>query len=241
MAYTLEQSILWSQAQMGTYVPLTPQTGSEPAMTIANMVVAFMQNPPFCWPTNREENTSLVTTAGTSDYTLSIEDFGFLERVTLVDANGNPWNVERVLNSLVLNPNTQQQKRPDSVCVKLVAPGTSIAIRFVSMDAVYDGTLTYQKVPQLFTSTSQDWFTQCNIPDYYMDIFNNLFLAEALQVNDDARAGMYRQRGMAALLAKSEGLSEMTKLMLYHQAMLGDLQTLAAQLRTQQAQTARSV
>jgi hypothetical protein len=126
--------------------------------------------------------------------------------------------------------------------VKLVTPGTSIGLRFLSApDQIYTVVSTYQKVPTLFTATTQDWFTQCNIPTYYMDIFNNLFLAEVFQVNDDSRAGLYRQRGMAALISKAEGLSEMTKAMLYSQAMFNDLQAIAAQLRVQQAHQARVV
>ena len=99
-----------------------------------------------------------------------------------------------------------------------------------------------QKVPVLFSATSQDWFTQCNVPDYYLDIFNNLFLAEALQVNGDVQeAALYRRRGMAALISKSEGLSEMQKSMMLAQSMNSDIQTIAASLRTQQASQARAI
>ena len=72
MAYTLAQSIAWAQSMLTTYIPLTAQTGSEPAITIGNMVVSFILNPPFTWPTNRAENTGTSTVAGTQDYTLSI-------------------------------------------------------------------------------------------------------------------------------------------------------------------------
>lgn len=49
------------------------------------------------------------------------------------------------------------------------------------------------------------------IPNQYSDVYNNLFLAEALSIVDDARAQLYRQRGVAAFLAKQTGLSEMQK------------------------------
>jgi len=54
-------------------------------------------------------------------------------------------------------------------------------------------------------------FSWAPIPNSYSDIYNNLFLAEALAVNDDNRAQLYRQRGIAAFLAKSAGLTEMQK------------------------------
>lgn len=49
------------------------------------------------------------------------------------------------------------------------------------------------------------------IPNQYSDVYNNLFLSEAMAVVDDARAQLYRQRGVAAFLAKQTGLSEMQK------------------------------
>ncbi len=49
------------------------------------------------------------------------------------------------------------------------------------------------------------------IPNQYSDVYNNLFLAEAMAGVDDARAQLYRQRGVAALLAKATGLTEMQK------------------------------
>lgn len=49
------------------------------------------------------------------------------------------------------------------------------------------------------------------LPSQYADIFNNLFLSEALALVDDQRAQLYRQRGVAAFLSKATGLTEMQK------------------------------
>lgn len=240
---TLNQSIAWSQSMLTSYIPLTAQTGSEPAITIANMVVAFMNAPPFTWATNRAEDSSLsATVVGTSDYTVTIANFGFLEKLSLKDSGGKYWDVKRIYNSGALDKNTDQTKRPDAVSVNVITPGTSIGLRFVSMDDVYQAFVTYQKAPVLFTATTQDWFTQCNIPQNQVHIYNNLFLGECFQVNGDLQdAAVYRRRGMAALLATSDGLTEMQKSMIFAQAMFSDLQTIAAQLRTQAAQQARTV
>lgn len=54
-------------------------------------------------------------------------------------------------------------------------------------------------------------FSWAPIPDQYSDVYNNLFVAEAMAINDDARAQLYRQRGVAALMAKASGLTEMQK------------------------------
>src|ERR1700676_5423861 len=54
-------------------------------------------------------------------------------------------------------------------------------------------------------------FSWAPIPDQYSDVYNNLFIAEAMALVDDARAQQYRQRGVAALLAKATGLTEMQR------------------------------
>ena len=243
MAYLLSQTIAWAQSVLATYIPLTAQTGSEPAITISNMVVNFVLNPPFTWPTNRKEDTSLTTVVGQSDYVLSITDFGFLEKLSLIDGAGKYWDIARVKNTEALNKSIDQSKRPDAVSVNLLNPGTSVTLRFPSMDAIYTACVTtYQKAPVLFSATSQDWFTQCNLPQSQMHIYNNLFLGEAFQVNgDEQSAAIYRRRGMAALLATAEGLTEMQKSMIFAQAMFSDLQTIAANLRTQAASQARTI
>lgn len=54
-------------------------------------------------------------------------------------------------------------------------------------------------------------FSWSPIPNQFSDVYNNLFLSEALATVDDARAQIYRQRGVAAMLAKATGLTEMQK------------------------------
>ena len=79
------------------------------------------------------------------------------------------------------------------------------------------------------------------IPDSFIDIFNTLFLAEAYQAVDDPRGAQYRQRGAIMLLAKAEGLTSMQKSDFLGYFLAKDAQTLTAQLRTQQGNSARQV
>lgn len=75
-----------------------------------------------------------------------------------------------------------------------------------------------------------------------MDIFNNLFLAEAFQSVDDwSVAAQYRIRGVAALLSKAEGLTEMQKSDFLAQYLSRDRQMMNMQLRTQLASQSRGV
>jgi hypothetical protein len=80
------------------------------------------------------------------------------------------------------------------------------------------------------------------IPDQYSDVYNNLFLSEAFQaVHEDAEAARYRQRGVAALIAKAEGLTE-SQIDIFRQQWLSrDSEVQANALRTTQWSQARGV
>lgn len=79
------------------------------------------------------------------------------------------------------------------------------------------------------------------IPDHFIDVFNTLFLAEAFQMADDARGAQFRQRGVAMLLAKSEGLSDMQKNAFLEQVMALTKQATSGAMRNQQGNNARGV
>lgn len=79
------------------------------------------------------------------------------------------------------------------------------------------------------------------IPNQYSDVYNNLFLAEALTLVDDPRAQLYRQRGVAAFLSKAHGLTEMQKNIFAQQWLQRGSEAATMGLKTQQAVTARGV
>jgi hypothetical protein len=86
------------------------------------------------------------------------------------------------------------------------------------------------------TVVNSDWMP---IPHSFIDIYNNLFLAEAFSAADDARTQEYRVRGIAALLSKAEGLSDM-QVNAFLSQWIGSSQEMRAQLRAQTANQARS-
>lgn len=119
------------------------------------------------------------------------------------------------------------------------AAGPGMTFRLLGVpDQVYTVTLTYQKKPVLMASLTDGW---SGIPDAYSDIYNNLFLADALEIAKDTRAAIYRQRGVAALLAKSEGLSQMQINAFLKQFYDRDAQQTRDQLRTTQGNQARQI
>lgn len=97
-------------------------------------------------------------------------------------------------------------------------------------------------VAQVNAATATNNGAWAPIPDSFINIFNPLFLAEAMAFVDDARATLYRQRGVAALLAKAEGLSSMQINAFLAQWQMRDIsQMMRDQLRVQQASQARGV
>jgi hypothetical protein len=202
------------------------------------MIINLIFSPPNTWSFNRNENTSTSTVAGTQDYAVNISDLNFIERVSLTDTGGKIHEVTNVYNTAALSVQATQG-RPNSVCVKTNNLAGTNTIRFSLVpDAVYVINTTYQKLPTAVTALSSTW---SGIPDTYSDIYNNLYLAEAFaQTLDDVNAQKYRVRGMAALVAKCEGLTETQKNLYMMAAMGGNLQQMVAPLRAQQGTQARA-
>jgi hypothetical protein len=79
------------------------------------------------------------------------------------------------------------------------------------------------------------------IPDSFMDVYNSLFLSEMMAIVDDARSQMYRQRGIAAFLAKAEGLSDMQKNAFIQQWLARGVETATSAQMAQLGNQARGV
>src|SRR5208282_1290218 len=79
------------------------------------------------------------------------------------------------------------------------------------------------------------------IPDQYSDVYNNLFLSEALSSVDEAKSQLYRQRGIAAFLAKASGLSETQKKAFVMQWMARQVEEQSTIFMAQQGNQGRGV
>src|ERR1700677_2490217 len=176
MAYTLEQTINWSQTYI-EYSPLTAGTANEPAISIASMVRSTILNSPLTWPWNRNEflistATPPNLTAGTQDYVFNISDFAYLEKVSLLSADGSyGYEIKNCYNTNILGvptTGTGGQAEPNGCAVKFYTPGTSVALRFLSVpDQNYTGVITYQKLAVPFANLTDPWSP---IPDSFIDI-----------------------------------------------------------------------
>lgn len=95
------------------------------------------------------------------------------------------------------------------------------------------------ETPANATAINGSW---APIPDQYSDVYTSLFLSEAFQsVGYDAEAARYRQRGVAAMLAKAEGLTQAQISAWTLQWLQRDTMAQASQLRTAQGNQARGI
>jgi hypothetical protein len=316
MPNTLTSTINFAQPFV-QYSPLTAGLGLEPAVSIASMIRNTMLTAPMTWNWNRKEDSSLVTKPNVQDYTVPLTDFGFLEKASLTDGQGNTNEVKYIYNTNALSKTTTAStQRPDHLSVMSYVPGVSVGLRFLGVPGqAYTVTLTYQlNAPQfgpyviqsaanangpntaytgIFTpqslpvgqpvtvvgfgtsaspspndgvfivvSCTATQLVLANaagvsavpspqasavntswapIPDNYSDIYNNLFLSEVLANVEDPRAQIYRQRGVASLLAKQDGLNEMQKNAFSQLWLAKDAREIANILKVQNAVAARNV
>jgi hypothetical protein len=245
---TIQNSIDFAQTYT-QYSPLSVGTANEPAITIANEIQNLFFGPPFTWGFNRADNSvspPLNLSPGVQDYVVPLTDFAFMESATVTDpTTGTAFEITDIYNTKNIStgdftPN--KRGRPNALCVRIINFGTNVTLRFISVpDKIYAVTFTYQKLVtpmSTLTGGTGTW----TIPFLYSDVYNSLFLAEAMSVVDEARSMQYRQRGIAALLAKAEGLSEMQVNNFLHQywARQGRPE-MASPLKTTQAIQGRGV
>jgi hypothetical protein len=303
---SLQSTINWALTFI-QYSPLQAGLGNEPAVSIASMIRGSLFNAGIGpWFFNRN-STTLNLTATAQDYTATIPDFGFIEKCTVVDDQGNAKELKDVYNNKPLSVNSEQA-RPAAISVES-NDGATQSFRFSAIpDRTYTATVIYQKKAQPFgpyfissvaaavsgnttytgvfdplsfptgatavitgfnqavnngsfvvVSSSANTLVVANaagvveaditgyaanfswapVPDYYRDIYNNLFLSEAMALVDDARAQIYRARGVAAFLAKAQGLSDTQKNVFVQQWLARTSESMINSLSVQQGVGAR--
>ena len=139
MSTTLQQTINWAQTFV-QYTPLTAGVGNELALSLANEVVSTITSAPFTWPWNRAEYTSLVLERGVQDYIVPVSYFGFLEKATLITADGKySYEIKDVYNSYMLGVSVSDFAEPKAVSV---LNGSNGAGGFISSSGVNFGSTT---------------------------------------------------------------------------------------------------
>jgi hypothetical protein len=198
-------------SQFARLEPLTfaSNTNNDPAFSNADWVKQTILAPPFGWRWNRAikgtpSAPAFVTVAGTSDYSVALSDFGWLEKAVLYDPNSgyNPTELQvELLKGEDTLPNI-----PQRIAAQMDDGNGNITFRiFPTPDQVYNVVLVYQKAATLFTSTTQTW---APIPDYMSYVFNTGMDYRTFEYLGDSRSQTSGQLFFQSLAQMSEGLSE---------------------------------
>lgn len=231
MSRTVQNTIDWAAPYVG-FLPLNIGTNNEPAMSNANIIQQTVLSPPFAWAWNRNYKT-FSTVTGVQDYTVSMTDFGYLEKATTTQS---AKYVELTVCD-VLAPDSRLG-RPDFIAYQLDDNVGNITFRLSKVpDGVYTVTLVYQKKVPLLANLTDTWA----IPDEYEYVFDYGFLALALAQADDPRQQIYNQKFVSSLLGLNRGLSDIDRNIFVGAWMNLMRQETNEQLKTQQGVQARSV
>lgn len=213
-----------------------------PILGIGNIVRNIILAAPFTWRFNRKVNTFLSgnngLVQGTQDYAVSIPDMGFIENMAITDPSItaslgtiNTWQLKDVLNNKSL-AFSSTQARPEVAAIQSDDGSGNLSLRFSAIpDKPYNVTIVYQAAPVQFSATSGPW---APIPDSFSDIYNNMTLGYYMDSCQDPRAREYVTRGIAGLLARAQGLSQMDKAIFAASYMNFSAQQLLNLLETQQ-------
>jgi hypothetical protein len=143
---TIQGTMNWAAA----FILNRPSSGvagayQEPGLTIANLIMSTILAPPFAWQWNRSI-FNVATTVGQSDYTVSLPNFGWLEKATLSLSGMTPPVVELQISPLIAA--SGKNNRPFKIAMVDDDNAGNVTFRLMAIpDQVYTVTLIYQKAP----------------------------------------------------------------------------------------------
>lgn len=154
------------------------------------------------------DGTVVWTSSLVSDYSIPVDDFGYIERAYITAARGTPI-VTEITNLSELITSDAGTGQTHTIAPVLDDGEGNITFRLMPgmPDQLYYVNIVYQKQPALLTALANPW----SIPDRYGSVYNNGFLGMIYLFADDARSAFILQRFAASLIALSEGLSEQQK------------------------------
>jgi hypothetical protein len=212
-------------------------TNNMPFIGILNIVRNIILAAPFTWRFNRN-NVNLQATGqpagtqpGVQDYIQKITDFGFAEKATANDGTTS-FEFKDMKNNEALASSTTTA-RPMSLSVFNDDGQSNLTFRLSAVpDIAYTVNIVYQKAPVPFVALTDPW---APIPDSFSDVYNNMCLGYYMDSCQDGRAPQYIARGIAGLLARAQGLSQMDKIIFASAYMNLDSQQIMNTLKAQQS------
>jgi len=215
--------------------------GLEPALTTANMVMQMILQPPFVWSWNRTVlTTAFTTSAGVSDYSVSLPTYGFLENATLVNANATgqtPPNTPLEIFSILAKEG--KQNKPNKIAVILDDDNGNITFRvFPVPDAIYTVDLDFQRAPVLATALGAT--TWAPIPDRLAFLYERAMMAQLMLMYNSQLYMQNIELFFRQLVSAAEGLTETQKAIFLEDSLRIARTRAASALDVQQGKGARS-
>jgi hypothetical protein len=177
-----------------------------------------------------------ITAATTTSFTFASGVSLVATGDTGLAVSGQVFQFQDVFNTDCLSE-SNDLARPTKICVLTDnLTGTQKMRLMPSPDQNYNIIIQYQKSSPAITDLTGNW----PFPDDFTDVFNALFLGMSYEYVQDPRGTQWLTRGTAALLRKSEGLSEMDKQSVMAAFIPGMLIPQSASQKEQQAIAARA-
>jgi hypothetical protein len=211
-------------------------TNNMPIIGIASIVRNIILAAPFTWRWNRNNvNITGPVIVNQQDYPQAISDLGFLEKAIANDGQTSYEFKDVKNNEALASSNTVG--RPMTVAIQTDDGAGNYVFRLGPVpDKNYTINMVYQKLPIQFQNLTDGW---APIPDSFSDVYNNLCLGYYMDSCQDPRAPQYIARGIAGLLARASGLSQMDKAIFASSYMNYESAQMLNQLRAQQATQAQ--
>lgn len=180
--------------------------GMEPGLSAGNLVLQMMLAPPFRWRFNRRNfNFQTVISPATTDYTLLLPDFGFLEKQWVTDANGK----NHAMNGEVALDVDSTSGRPTLIAAQYDDDLGNITFRVRNTpNAVYTVNGDYQRKPMLLGSYGSTWDV---VPDEFSGAYNLGFLTFTSLLVNDSRFPVFERWFLSRILSLQDGLDDQAR------------------------------
>jgi hypothetical protein len=152
---------------------------------------------------------------GQTDYTVSVPDFGWIEKAYLVNPDDGALTTE-----LEVSMNLAVESKPNlptHLSPVFDDDNGNITFRvFPAPAGVYTVTVIYQKSAPLFQNTSDTW---APLPDYMSYLYNLGFLAKTYEYINDPRYVPTIQLFLQSAVSANQGLTDTQKSIFLHERM----------------------
>lgn len=216
---TIQETLNWiagfisQRVTVGIGAFVDPISALDPGLTSANYIMSIIMGAPFCWEWNRVyASASLTLIQNTTDYTISLPTFGFLEKAILVNsapATDEPPNFELEIYGALGKEGLPA--RPEKITVLLDDDNDNLTFRvFPAPDSGnYTVDLQYQKAPILATALGAT--TWAPIPDKLAYLYEGGLRAQMYAIYNTPLYFQAMELFLRQLVAASTGLTEMQK------------------------------